>query len=139
MMILLVDQAGNPTKWIAAKDAALLYASGKVGWDIGGDVTVLRGGVNKHGKQSMLAVKPIVSTAGSGRMVAMLRQELPLGDQNRLLFRRDRHMCAYCGGVFPAPQLSRDHIFPRSLGGRDTWSNTCTPVSGAITPRVRAW
>ena len=54
MMILLVDQAGNPTKWIPPKDAAVLIATGKVGWDIGDDVVVLRGGHGKDGVQSTL-------------------------------------------------------------------------------------
>ena len=36
------------------------------------------------------------------------------------LFRRDRHMCAYCGGEFSYFRLTRDHITPLSRGGRDS-------------------
>ena len=134
MMILLVDQAGNPSKWIAPKDAALLYATDKVAWDVGDTMTVLRGGYNRHGLQSSIAVRPIVAAAGSGRMVSMLRHELPLGDQNQLLFKRDRYMCAYCSGVFAPAALSRDHIYPRSRGGDNSWSNcvtACRACNGA--------
>ncbi len=123
MMILLVDQAGNPTKWIPPKDAALLYASGKVAWEIGEDVAVLRGGHGKTGFQSTLVIKPIISMAGSGRMMAKLRHELPLGDQNHLLFGRDRYTCAYCGGIFRHADLSRDHVLARAHGGKDVWQN----------------
>jgi 5-methylcytosine-specific restriction endonuclease McrA len=45
---------------------------------------------------------------------------------NRELFRRDRHMCAYCGGEFSYFRLTRDHITPLSRGGRDTWMNVVT-------------
>ena len=45
---------------------------------------------------------------------------------NRELFRRDCHMCAYCGGEFSYFRLTRDHITPLSRGGRDTWMNVVT-------------
>src|SRR5690606_40843755 len=42
------------------------------------------------------------------------------------LFKRDAHLCMYCGLRFPSSQLSRDHIRPLSQGGRDTWMNVVT-------------
>jgi len=42
---------------------------------------------------------------------------------NERLFKRDRHVCAYCGGQFTDLQLTRDHVLPRSRDGRDTWTN----------------
>ncbi len=45
---------------------------------------------------------------------------------NRELFRRDRHICAYCGGEFSFLRLTRDHIRPVSRGGTDTWMNVVT-------------
>ena len=45
---------------------------------------------------------------------------------NRELFRRDRHVCAYCGGEFSFLRLTRDHILPMSRGGRDSWMNVVT-------------
>lgn len=79
---MLVDQAGNPAKSISPNDAALFYANGKAGWDIGDDVALLGGGHGKTGLQSTLAIKLIISMAGSGQMVAGLRHALPLSDQN---------------------------------------------------------
>jgi hypothetical protein len=51
---------------------------------------------------------------------------MPIGDQNDLLFKRDRYTCAYCGGIFPRQLLSRDHIVPKVLGGKDHWMNCVT-------------
>ena len=45
---------------------------------------------------------------------------------NRELFRRDRHMCAYCGREYSFFRLTRDHVTPLSRGGRDTWMNVVT-------------
>ena len=41
----------------------------------------------------------------------------------RNLFRRDRNTCQYCGRKFSTEELSIDHVLPRSLGGRSTWTN----------------
>jgi 5-methylcytosine-specific restriction endonuclease McrA len=39
---------------------------------------------------------------------------------------RDKHTCAYCGGVFDKKKLTIDHIIPRAQGGKTTWMNTIT-------------
>lgn len=124
--ILALDIAGNPFDWISHEVAIHYYATEKVAWDLGDKEFVFRGGVSNAGVQSIVTIKPIIAIAGSERMVRKLRAELPLGDNNDLLFRRDAHICAYCGEQFPRHQLSRDHIVPRSKGGADTWTNCVT-------------
>ena len=124
--ILALDIAGTPFGWIIPQEAVRYYAAGKVAWDLGEREIVFRGGHSRSGAQSRIAVKPIVAVAGSEIMARKLRVELPLGDQNDLLFRRDRHTCAYCGEKFPRQKLSRDHILARVRGGRDTWMNCVT-------------
>ncbi|MBI4185351.1 MAG: HNH endonuclease [Proteobacteria bacterium] len=42
------------------------------------------------------------------------------------VFLRDRFDCQYCGGRFEPRDLTFDHVVPRSLGGRTTWSNVVT-------------
>jgi len=37
------------------------------------------------------------------------------------LFRRDAHMCQYCGKR--TPRLTVDHVLPRYLGGPHSWEN----------------
>jgi 5-methylcytosine-specific restriction endonuclease McrA len=49
---------------------------------------------------------------------------------NAKLFRRDRMMCAYCGGEFRSDQLSREHIVPASRGGGDSWMNLVAACRG---------
>ncbi|BBB66734.1 hypothetical protein UNDYM_2481 [Undibacterium sp. YM2] len=124
--ILVLDIAGVPYDWISQNDAATQYAAKKVAWDIGDQVIMLRGGYNKDGVQSKIFIKPIISIRNSERMSRNSRHQIPLGDGNRLLYARDRHICAYCGETFPYQELSRDHILPTSRGGKDVWENCVT-------------
>ena len=48
------------------------------------------------------------------------------------VFLRDRFACQYCGADRPAPDLTFDHVIPRSRGGRTTWENVvicCVPCN----------
>ena len=42
------------------------------------------------------------------------------------VFLRDHFACQYCGGGFPTPELTFDHLVPRSRGGRTEWTNVVT-------------
>lgn len=42
---------------------------------------------------------------------------------NRSLFERDSNTCQYCGDTFSPRHLTRDHVIPRSRGGKDIWTN----------------
>lgn len=44
----------------------------------------------------------------------------------RNLFLRDGFQCQYCGDCLPAAKLTYDHVHPRSLGGKTSWTNTVT-------------
>lgn len=54
---------------------------------------------------------------------------------------RDEHRCQYCGRRAPGPQLSLDHVVPRSRGGGTTWDNVvcaclqCNVKKGGHTPK----
>lgn len=52
------------------------------------------------------------------------------------LFKRDRHMCAYCGGVFKDRQLEMEHVYPEARGGPTSWMNlvTCNSRKKCRTP-----
>jgi 5-methylcytosine-specific restriction endonuclease McrA len=41
----------------------------------------------------------------------------------RNLFRRDKNTCQYCGRKYSTEDLSIDHVVPRSLGGKSSWTN----------------
>ena len=49
------------------------------------------------------------------------QQTRALSRKNILL--RDHNTCQFCGGVFPASELTLDHVMPRSRGGRSSWEN----------------
>lgn len=67
------------------------------------------------------------------------RNEVKFNRRN--LFARDRNHCQYCGRKQPTSELSLDHIIPRSLGGRSTWTNIvcactkCNVKKGGRTPK----
>lgn len=48
----------------------------------------------------------------------------------RNLFSRDNHTCQYCGRhkseLRKNEKLTRDHVVPRDLGGKDEWENVVT-------------
>ena len=58
---------------------------------------------------------------------------------NRALFRRDQHLCLYCGQRFAVSALTRDHVVPRARGGADVLGERGhAPADRATCARVRA-
>lgn len=127
--VLALDITGTPFRWLDIERASCYVASGKVAWSLGG-CSVLRGGVRRvDGARSRLDVPAVIALAKS-ESVARHYGPIPLGHDNRLLFRRDRDICAYCGERIADPhQRTRDHVIPRDRGGRDVWSNMEYPSS----------
>lgn len=66
------------------------------------------------------------------------RQDVKFNRRN--LFARDTNTCQYCGKRFSTPDLSLDHVVPRSQGGPTTWDNVvcaclkCNVRKGGRTP-----
>ncbi|MEO8296465.1 MAG: HNH endonuclease [Burkholderiales bacterium] len=128
MDVLQLDISGRPQAWISPKEAAILYASDAVAWTLGEPFIVLRGGIQRvSGRQSRIELHPIVAVRGAIPTRAW-RQTPALS--NPKLFTRDRHVCAYCGGLFHADDLTREHILPTSRGGIDSWMNCITACRG---------
>ncbi len=137
MEVLQLDVSGRPQAWISSHEAAIVYATGGVGWTLGKPFCVLRGGIQRRtGLQSRIEVHPIMAVKGSvphraWRSVPAL--------SNAKLFARDRFVCAYCGHRFEAADLTREHIVPTSRGGHDTWMNcitACRPCNGRKANRL---
>lgn len=133
--VLRLDVSGMPMEWIDSETAAALYAKEDVAWTHGEPLTVLHGGVNRFGKQSILEIHPIIAVRGRSRF---RKGTPPL--RNSTLFARDGYLCLYCGKSFSPRHLTRDHIIPTSRGGKDTWANvvtacrSCNCTKGARTP-----
>ena len=123
--VLQLDIQGTPQAWIGLEEAALHYATGAVAWEGGdGALATLRGGWNvASGRQSLIAVAPIVALRGHARL--NLFEVVPGVTKSKLL-RRDRHTCAYCGQVFGERDLQVEHVVPASRGGPCTWMNLVT-------------
>jgi len=123
--ILTLDAQGQPHRWVSYEDAIVYHAKNLVAWQLGegeGDV-MYRGGENRiTGLTSTITTAPIIAVKGETGKRAYKVPSLT----NRELFRRDRHLCAYCGKVFSDLRLTRDHIIPQSKGGKDTWMNVVT-------------
>lgn len=60
------------------------------------------------------------------------QQHVPFTRRN--LYRRDRYTCQYCGARPGTENLSIEHIMPKSLGGKTTWTNC---VLACITCNIR--
>lgn len=118
--ILRLNASGMPLEWLSWQEAVVLYARDVVVWSIGDQVRTVLGGWNRHtGAQSEISLPSIIASAGE--RFAKPRTTYPL--TNRTLFARDGYLCMYCGKDFPEHQLTRDHILPRSRGGKDHWMN----------------
>ncbi|MBT3531066.1 MAG: HNH endonuclease [Gammaproteobacteria bacterium] len=116
--ILRLNKAGTPVSWLTREETATLLVKDQVIWSLGDTVFEMHGGYNRCGVQSVLQLPSIIACEGK---VHTNNFEPPL--ENRFLFRRDKNLCLYCGGIFPLSDLSRDHVHPLSKGGADRWTN----------------
>lgn len=124
-LILALDVAGNPFKWINYETAVTYKCKGLIAWDLGGEGCTLHGGIQRiTGKQSVLDISSIIAIKGMKVSNIKGYNIPPL--TNKALFRRDHNLCAYCVHVFSPAALSRDHIKPKSHGGPDIWMNVVT-------------
>ena len=136
--VLQLDIQGTPQAWISLEQAAVHHASKAVAWVEGaGPLRTLRGGWNAGtGRQSLIEVFPIMALSGASKR--NLFDIIPALSR-RKLFRRDRHTCAYCGGVFAERDLQCEHIVPESRGGAWSWMNlvaACAMCNGRKAART---
>jgi len=125
-LILKLDKAGNPLKWIDHEAAINLYSKDLVITSLGEENMVFYGGVNAISQvQSKIEVGSILLTTAQVNMRKWARGAVH-SLSNRSLFRRDGMVCMYCGNPFPEGQLTRDHVVPTSRGGSDSWTNVVT-------------
>ena len=110
----------------------------QVAYTCGTPILAIRGGVNaKTGRRSRIELNSIIATYGSKQQ---LHEHYVPPLNNPSLFRRDDQICLYCGGHFPERDLSRDHVHPLVMGGRDVWTNVvsackhCNSRKGGRTP-----
>lgn len=123
-LILRLDKHGYPIGWVDWQSAVLLYVKDMVLWTLGDPIYQILGGINRYsGLQSEVQVHSIIASNDSHKSY---RYEMIPVLNNRELFRRDAHICMYCGHDFRDAELSRDHVIPLSKGGADIWTNVVT-------------
>lgn len=128
-LILTLDMHGVPHRWVNWQHACFYYAKDLVAWAIGEANFTFHGGMNRvNGKRSSITANSIIAIKGKALASKSMFQVPPL--DNRELFHRDRHICAYCGREFATLRLTRDHVVPVSQNGRDIWMNVVTACRG---------
>jgi 5-methylcytosine-specific restriction endonuclease McrA len=62
--------------------------------------------------------------------IVVLRHYAPVSGEpkfcRRSILLRVRFKCCYCSEPFSSPDLTYDHVIPRSLGGKTEWTNIVT-------------
>ena len=107
--VLKLNASYEPLAIITVRNAIELLFRGKaVGVEEAPVIRVVRG----------MTISSVIRLRRYRHVPIRLKQA---GRKNILL--RDGHRCQYCGRVFESSQLTLDHIFPRSRGGRSTWDN----------------
>lgn len=138
---LRIDSAGLPLEWIDFRVAAKLYSVGDVIYTLGDHLYTIRGGVNsKSGLRSEININSIIATRGRSKHSQRKLTDFTPPLNNQTLFKRDDHLCLYCGNQSSKRELTRDHVTPVSKGGFDTWQNVvsackrCNNIKGGKTP-----
>ena len=138
---LRIDSTGLPLEWIDFRVAAKLYSVGDVIYTLGDHLYTIRGGVNsKSGLRSEININSIIATRGRSKHSQRKLTDFTPPLNNQTLFKRDDHLCLYCGNQFSKGELTRDHVTPVSKGGFDTWQNVvsackrCNNIKGGKTP-----
>ncbi len=125
--VLRTDVSGMPLEWVNYQDAVRLYHLGQVAYSCGMLLYRVRGGINaRTGRRSRIDVSSIIATYGNNHALAKARGSYVPPLNNPALFKRDGHLCLYCGERFLVRDLSRDHVTPISRNGEDVWTNVVT-------------
>ena len=123
-LILRLDVTGQPVNWVPWQEAVCLYARNRIAWTAGEHIFPLHGGISRlTGETSLIEVNSIIAVKGENR--SHFNSIIPPLN-NVELFRRDHHICLYCGRTMKVSQLTRDHVKPLSRGGRNHWLNVVT-------------
>lgn len=125
--VLRTDIAGMPLEWVSYQDAVRLYHLKQVAYVCGTLLYRVHGGIcARTGRQSIIEVNSIIATHGDRHAMRKAHNAYVPPLNNRTLFKRDAHICLYCGNRFQTRDLSRDHVTPISKNGADTWQNVVT-------------
>lgn len=108
--VLVLNASYEPLHFCSARRAIVLLMKGKA-VDVECDGNFFR-------SPSRTIRLPVVIKL-SRYIVLPAKREVAFSKRN--IFKRDNYSCQYCGAS--SPELTLDHIVPRSRGGLTTWEN----------------
>ena len=133
--ILRTDVSGMPLEWVTYQDAVRLYFNDQIAYTCGSNIMTIRGGINAiTNLRSKVDVNSIIATFGNNKTLSE-QYAPPLN--NTTLFKRDDHLCLYCGNKFKTEDLSRDHVTPLFQGGKDLWVNVVSACKRCNNAKAR--
>ena len=109
--VLVLNATYEPTHITAVKRALVLVLKGVARAEEENHAVV-------HSARLSLRVPSVIRLLEYRRIPLQTRA---LSRKNILL--RDRNTCQFCGRIFPAADLTLDHVVPRSRGGMTSWEN----------------
>ena len=119
---VVLNATYEPITIVSSKRALILYLEGKALIVEEHPELVVRSPSQTFPVPTSIVLKHFVK----GRMV--FRTKALLTQRN--LFIRDQYTCQYCGRnkqqLKSSEFLTRDHVLPRHIGGRDIWENVVT-------------
>ena len=119
---VVLNATYEPITIVSSKRALILYLEGKAMIVEEHPELVVRSPSQTFPVPTSIVLKHFVK----GRMV--FRTKALLTQRN--LFIRDQYTCQYCGRskqqIKSSEFLTRDHVIPRHVGGRDIWENVVT-------------
>ena len=119
---VVLNATYEPITIVSSKRALILYLEGKAMIVEEHPELVVRSPNQTFPLPTSIVLKHFVK----GRMV--FRTKALLTQRN--LFIRDQYTCQYCGRnkqqLKSSEFLTRDHVLPRHIGGRDIWENVVT-------------
>jgi 5-methylcytosine-specific restriction endonuclease McrA len=125
--VLRTDVSGMPLEWVGYQDAVRLYCLEQVAYTCGTPLYRIHGGISaRTGRRSVIEVNSIIATYGRNHALTKMRDCYVPPLNNPALFKRDSHLCLYCGESYLPRDLSRDHVTPIIQGGLDVWNNVVT-------------
>ena len=110
MPVLVLNASYEPINICGARRALVLVLKGIAR-------TEEEHGLVLHAQRSRIPMPSVIRLLEYRRIPHQTRA---LSRKNILL--RDRNSCQYCG-VVSLPELTLDHVIPRSRGGNSTWEN----------------
>lgn len=112
--VLLLNISYEPLKVINWKKAITLLCLGKV-------EVIEEYGTDIHSVSFSIKLPSVV------RLLKVVKRNTgPVKFSRQNIYARDRYKCQYCGQKFSTEELTYDHVYPKSRGGKTGWENIVT-------------